>query len=170
MVVDHAVLDGLVDQVRVAVGRQDDHGRARVAGNLPRGREPIEPRHLDVHQDDIRQRAAADLDGAMAVVDHRHHVVPQGLELALQAGGHGLLVVGDQNLAAVHTLCLLAGPGVDGADRAQMSRRPRFGTSTLIGWPLYCPPAGWRRQADGRARLDAGDHNKHNPYPNPPIP
>ena len=39
-----------------------------------------------------------DLDGVMSVVDHGHHVVAERFELTLEAGGHRLLVIGDQHL------------------------------------------------------------------------
>ena len=87
-VLDHAVLHGLVDQVGVAVGGEDDHRRAGVLRDLAGGREAVEAGHLDVHHDHVGQRAAADLDRALAVVHHGHHVVAQGLELALEPGGH----------------------------------------------------------------------------------
>ena len=97
-VLDDPLLDGLLDQVRVAVGRQDDDRGARVAGDLAGGREAVQARHLDVHEHHVGQRPAADLDRALAVVDDGHDVVAQRLQLALQAGGDRLLIVGDQDL------------------------------------------------------------------------
>ncbi len=44
------------------------------------------------------KRPAADVDRVVAVVDDRDHVVAQGIELALEAGGHRLFVVGDEDL------------------------------------------------------------------------
>ena len=92
---DHAILDGLVDQVGMPVGRDDDHGSSRVLRDLPRGGQAIHSRHLDIKEDGIGECSPAHLHGTLTVVDHGHDIVAQRFELILQTGGDRLLVVRD---------------------------------------------------------------------------
>ena len=92
---NHAVLDGLVDQVGMPVGRDDDHGRSRILGDLPGRRQSVHAGHLDVEKDRVGKCSAAHLDGALAVIDHGHDVVAQGFKLILQSRGDWFLVVRD---------------------------------------------------------------------------
>ena len=86
--------------------------RAGVAGDLAGGGEAVEPGHLDVHQDQVGQGPPADVDRVVAVVDHGDDVVAQGVELALEAGGHRLFVVGDEDLERpIHANALLGETG-----------------------------------------------------------
>ena len=44
---------GLLDQVALAEGGEDQHGGPALAGDLAGGREPVEARHLDVEDGEV---------------------------------------------------------------------------------------------------------------------
>ncbi len=79
-IVEDAVLNRLVDQVRMAMRSEDDHWRSRVAHDLARGGKAVQAGHLDIHQNHIGQGAAADLDRMMSVIDDGHDIVTERLE------------------------------------------------------------------------------------------
>ena len=65
--------------------------------DLPGRRQAVEPRHLDVQKDGVREGPPTHLDRAMAVTDDGHHVVAQRFQLILQSDRDWFLVVRDQN-------------------------------------------------------------------------
>ena len=87
-VVEHSIVDRLVDQVGMAVGGEDDHRSSRILDNLPGGGEAVEPRHFDVHQHDVGKCLPTHVDGLLPIVDDGHDVVSQRFELGLQARRH----------------------------------------------------------------------------------
>ena len=78
---DHPVLDGLVDQVRMAVRGEDDDGRSGISDDLSGGGQTVEARHLNIHEYDVRKCAATDFNGMMPIMDHGDNVVTQRFKL-----------------------------------------------------------------------------------------
>ena len=96
-VAEDADLDRARDELVLAERRQH-HDRDRpLLEDPPRGLDPVEPRHLDVHHREVRLELARKADGLLAVARLAHDLVPGPLEQPAQVEADDRLVLGDQD-------------------------------------------------------------------------
>ena len=85
----------LLEKVDALFGRHHDHPAERdFAGDEPRGLDPIQVRHVDVHEHDVGLQLGRATDGFVSGrgrADH-HHVGLGRDELTQHAAGHGAVV------------------------------------------------------------------------------
>ena len=69
----------------------------RSPGDVARGGEAVEPRHLDVEDREVRAEAADELDGLVAAAGLAHDLVALFLEELLEVEADDRLVLGDDD-------------------------------------------------------------------------
>jgi hypothetical protein len=123
----------LVDVLVEVERREHQHPHGRVAAELghpPRRLDPVELRHADVHQDDVRLELAGELHRLGAVGRLADHVeVVLGVEDHPEAGADEGLVVGDED--ARHALTLSR----SSSGRRARTRNPPFGRGPASSSP-----------------------------------
>ena len=82
----------------VTTDHHDDRGGILLA-QLPERLEPVDPRHLHIHEDEMRLEARV-LGEAVDGVRHGPHLVALELEQLAERGPNALLVVDDEDAAA----------------------------------------------------------------------
>jgi len=98
-VADAASLKHAPSVVRHGVGRQRNDGyraRGRIVAELPGRSEPVKPRQLNIHEDDIGAEAPSLLDRFHSVLGH-YHGVPVQLEQVLDQLEVQGIVFGDED-------------------------------------------------------------------------
>ena len=109
----HAGVAGLVDQVALAEGGEDEHRHleVEVADGPGRG-QAVGARHLDVQDHQIGVVGADQVDGLVAAAGLPHHVIPFVQQDLLQIQPDDRLVLGDD-----HAPGHVTGPSGSGVDR-----------------------------------------------------
>ena len=97
-------LESSFDEGRVLVNRQKDNsGAAAILTKPSRRLDSANVGHRDVHHENVWCEAPRGLDQGLAVSD-----LPDDIELGLEYGAHltkqGVIIVGDQNLQALHSM------------------------------------------------------------------
>jgi hypothetical protein len=88
---------GLLDEVALAEGREDQHGGPALAGDLAGGGQPVEAGHLDVEDGEVGLELAHELDGLVASAGLADDLVALLLEGLLQVEADDGLVLGDDD-------------------------------------------------------------------------
>ena len=92
---------GLLDQVALGEGGEDEDGGAALAGDVAGGRQPVHPRHLDVEDGEVGVEVADELDGLVAPAGLADDFVALFFEQLLQVEADDGLVLGDHDARGV---------------------------------------------------------------------
>src|SRR5262249_27969802 len=84
---DRAGLAGLVQSFGLLAGHHQHADAGPAAAKEPRGLDPADLGHADVHDHDVRLLPARELEGLLAVRRQSHHLEPA---VCLERGGHRL--------------------------------------------------------------------------------
>ena len=129
-VADGTGVEGGDDPLGVRERGQHQHVRTAVGDDLPGGGDPVDPGHLQVHEDDVGAGLADDLDGLLAVGRRPDHgdVVDPGEQLLEPAAHDGVVV--DEHHADGHlpvsNLIVVPAPGADRTTRVPPLSRTRL--------------------------------------------
>ena len=94
---ERAGVAGLLDQVALAEGGEDQHGGLALGADLAGGGQAVEPGHLDVEDGEVGREVAHELDGLVAAAGLAHDLVALLLEGLLQVEADDGLVFGDDD-------------------------------------------------------------------------
>ena len=94
---ERAGVAGLVDEIVLRERGQDQHGRQSLAGDRPRGGEPVHPRHLDVEDREIGVELAHEIDGVVAAAGLTDDLVILFFEDLLEVETDDRFVLGEHH-------------------------------------------------------------------------
>src|SRR4051794_5106503 len=137
----HVVVEvegGEHEHVRAGLGAADDASRRL---------DPVEPRHADVHENDVRSQAARLVDRLLPVAGLAHDVdVGLGAQDHAQAVAHEPLIVGEQDAHRGHV-------AVSSGSVARTAK----------------PPPGWAALSTWPPKSSARSRMPTSPWPRPPA-
>ncbi len=115
-----AGITGLLDQLTLRECGDHQHRSEAFTGDVPRRRQPVEARHLDVEDHQIRPEVAHQLDGFVAPAGLADDVIALLLEELLQVEADDRFVFGDHHAGRA---CGLSGHGGSrGSTRGHLGR------------------------------------------------